>query len=575
MSPNRSPRARLAALSPLAILFPLFGCAATPASAQSVAGPAPGAQAPDAPSGAGADEPGAGEVAPEFPREDEPLLAWVEAQIAAIGDVRKIDRDSLLRVYALVDGAMAGAEHHLAQFPESPRRANAELLLARLLFLNVDRYIGDRDQENQRDFNVRLSPQERLALEAGYDARILDLIAAALARQPDLPTLGLLHEVRGELHVRRGRPLEGAKDLEQTRAAYPGHPKLDELHIKLGEAYLNGMDYPRALEIALHALAQYPRSNFWPHYFWFAHKCLRHMGRIEEGIALWEKHLPGLRARAAGEPIAIPGEETPYITPTEYRIDSQRYVDRAGFYSGFFAYALGRVAAARQAFREYSDALHARIAGGETLGMDTLVYLEKQADPMERRISLFEGAPAPELGASLRWGIPPAEEPGVATCRALLFCNSRNAVERQAGFIALLSRLGNEYWPRGLRVEWIGLAAIPKMIEPEGLQMQDVARVHRLGWAMGIDVGPENTAHTAYQVPTGGTVLFVIDTKGEIAWQLIDPMHWDEGLIRRVLERLLPAPAAIPPEKPAAPAPGAAPPAPPPSHGGGDGDRGG
>jgi len=545
-APSRSAASRIGLPIPLLALV-IIGCAGTPAPAQ--------------PAESGA----AGQVAPEFPREDAALIAWIEAQIDSIGDVRKIaGKEGIARAHRTLEEGIVAAEYHLEHFPESPRRARAELLLARQLFLVMDRRIAEMDAANQRDFGVKLTPEERSAIQEALDRRIVGLVEAGIAREADPATQGLLHELRGELHIRRGRPLEAATEYERAIGLYPDHPHLDALLIKLGEARLWAGEYSQALRVYLDALEGQPRSVYWPHYFWFAHKCLRHTGRIEEAMAHWEKHLPGLRARAEGEPIAIPGAEEPFVTPPDYRIDAKRYVDRAGFYKGFFLYALGEFTAARDALRSYSDSLHARLSAGETLGMDTLVYLNDQADPMERRISLFSGVPAPDLGSSVQWIVPPAVEPDTPVVRLRLFCFASYARDRYAGLIRVLSRLGREYSPRGLRVEWLGVAIVPKMVERETQELGEVARALGIECALGVDAGPENSAHNAFQVTTGNVVLFVIDAKGEIAWHLIDPLDVDEGLIRRVLERVLPpaapagggkpAPAGNAPPEPAKPA---------------------
>ncbi len=430
------------------------------------------------------------------------------------------------------------AEYHLAQFPDSPRRPRACWLLGRLLFLNADRYISDQNEEVKRDFGVQLSAPERGQLLDTYYGRIFSLIAEGQSLESDLLERARLFELRGEILVRTGRPAEAEAEFERSMAQYD--PTLDQLTIKLAEARLNSMQYEELLRQCRKAIDQFPRTNNWPHYVWLVHKACRHLGRIDEGMALWEEFTPRLRAGAAGEPIEIGDGGPPHIVPTEYRIDYQRYLDRAGFYRGFYLLALGRAEEASKVLREYIDGLRIRVGEGEALAMDTKVYLENQAEPLERRISLFLGIPAPTLGNSLTWVQPPPEETRTGVCRLRLICPSNSAKSRHADLIEVLSRLGNEYWPRGLQVEWVGLAMTERMIEVEVAAMQEIARKHRLGWTIGVDTGPEHTTHFDHQVITGGVVLFLTDPEGVFTWELIDPMNWDEGLIRRVLERVLP-----------------------------------
>ena len=71
------------------------------------------------------------------------------------------------------------------------------------------------------------------------------------------------------------------------------------------------------------------------------------------------------------------------------------------------------------------------------------------------------------------------------------------------------------------------LAALP--VSAEEMQIYE--------WVIGVDVTGDG-AHAQHAVTTGGVTLVVTDPEGNFAWQLIDPMYWDEGLIRNVLERL-------------------------------------
>jgi hypothetical protein len=286
-------------------------------------------------------------------------------------------------------------------------------------------------------------------------------------------------------------------------------------------------------------MRRFPRSLEWPHWFWLAHKCYRHLGRCSEGLAHWDEHIARLRAQGAGETVLIDGE--PYRVPPEYRIDARSYADRYGYYRGFFLYALGRLDEAGKALREYSDGLHERIRAGKEIGPDTKVYLEFMADPLERRLALLGGLPAPPLGDTMTWITPPTEEPGVRTCRLRLFCNVDSARTRHADLMLALDRLGKEFWPRGLRIEWIIPAISPRVHDGVVATAAEIVRRNELAWTVGVDQGgSEAPVHLAHQVLSGTVTIIQSDADGKVAWELIDPMHWDEGLIRSVIERLLP-----------------------------------
>ncbi len=56
---------------------------------------------------------------------------------------------------------------------------------------------------------------------------------------------------------------------------------------------------------------------------------------------------------------------------------------------------------------------------------------------------------------------------------------------------------------------------------------------------MGLDAEPGNPIYAAYNVNRGGCHLFLADSNGVLVWHIIDPMYWDEGLLRAVVQRIL------------------------------------
>ena len=74
---------------------------------------------------------------------------------------------------------------------------------------------------------------------------------------------------------------------------------------------------------------------------------------------------------------------------------------------------------------------------------------------------------------------------------------------------------------------------------------KEVRRIFRLSqkygqkWTIGMEVGTTASILDRHLVSQGGVVLFAIDSRNRIAWEMIDPMYWDEGLYRQVVTRLL------------------------------------
>ena len=471
------------------------------------------------------------------PKEDAALVEWLREQRDAIGDVRKVRSPDLPRIFQHVDSGVIGGEFHRAQFPKSPNRAEAIGLLARLLYLNVDRHVALADYQNKDEWGLNLSPIEIQAIRSEYQTRIFSLLDEALALSPTGTVLARLLETKGELQVRTRQPREAARSFRAAIAADPAGPTLDELYIKLAEAHINAVEYPLAEQVTMEALARFPSSKLWPHYFWFLHKVLRQQGKLDEALAAWEQILPRLEAGGRGEPMVAAGG---FVVPEEYRVDYQRYARRAEFYRGFFLYAKGEVEEGQKAIQKFSDGVHEYIQSGGEVGMDTKAYLDFQANPMDHRISLLQGRVLPEFGEMMSWLNPPTEVSKSKKGKLRIFCGSQRAGARQRRTFDLLKQLGEEYSSR-IQVEWVALA-----LHEGGTLDRERAAVFKIleerqlyDWTIGVDVTGAG-AHNQHAITTGGVTLVVSDAEGNFAWQLIDPMYWDEGLIRTVIRRLFP-----------------------------------
>ena len=218
--------------------------------------------------------------------------------------------------------------------------------------------------------------------------------------------------------------------------------------------------------------------------------------------------------------------------------DFRLIADRAGFYEGFYQLALGERQLALRAFLDFNDSLNTRINSGEVISMATKTYLDFQSIPMAQRVDVLHGKKAPPLDG-LQWVQPPPEMDPDKTIELRLLCDSSRAGGRQARFIALLKKLELEYSSRGLRVVWISSVLRKERADREAASMAAIANKHLLGWAYGVQPGQEAGVIERHLGSHGGTLLLAIDADGLIQWEVIDPMFWDEGLYRTIINRLL------------------------------------
>jgi len=469
--------------------------------------------------------------------DDAGFLAWLQERVDEIGDVRKVRTSDLPRVFRELDSGEVAAEAWLGDHGESPVRAEVLRILARLLFLNQDRVVALADHQNQVEWGARLQPIEIEAILTAHRNRTLGVIQEGLDLAPETgPLRAALLETYGEVMLRAQRHIEAAEALTLSIQADPTRPELDETYIKLAETFILAGDYPRGEAVALEGIVRFPRSKLWPHYFWYYHKVLRHQGKLEQALSAWAQLLPRIRAGAAGEAMVAAGA---FVVPEEYRIDYERYAARARFYEGFFLYALGEPERALEAIRAFADHHRERQMDGETLPMDLVTYLDYQADPYDRRISLLQGRPLPDLEGKVDWVQPPTDAAREKPARVRIFASASRALGRQQGMFELLRSLGQEYGEK-LHIDWISFALRRGDIaDQEVAAMRGAIEAHGIeDWSVAIDV-EDLDVHREHGLEAANVTLYLTDAEGRLHWLLIDPMSWDEGLIRRVLQRAL------------------------------------
>ena len=465
------------------------------------------------------------------------LAASVSSKLKSIPDPRTLTRGDLPRIFKILDEGIAAGRQYIADYPEGKELPRVCCDLSRMLILNVDRYIGTLNEE-AKIFGTPLTADQKLQEQLTYLSEVVDLCGVALAAE--IPS-----SLRCKAQVLLGDCLLKMRESSRSADAFAAALGLDtseidlpELKIKRVEALEIAERYQEMVEVGKKYLENDPRTPYLPHLVYFTHKAHRHRGLLYDGRQLWRTWGPVLTAGALGGEIELPGSSEKWKVPEGKEGDFQLMADRAGFYEGFYQLALGNKDAALGAMVNYNDQLYERINSGETLSMATKTYLEFQSLPMAQRIDVLHGRLAPSLDG-LQWIQPPPESDEDKKLELRLFCDSNRATNRQARFIDVLRKLEHEYSSQGLRVVWISGVLRAERAGREANAMTEIAIQKKLGWSFGVQPGQETGVLERHLVSHGGTLLMAIDSEGILRWEVIDPMFWDEGLYRAIIERLL------------------------------------
>ncbi|MGE3165860.1 MAG: hypothetical protein AB7O52_13220 [Planctomycetota bacterium] len=468
------------------------------------------------------------------------LHRWLVDQMARVpanDEIPRITREELPRFHKLVDDAIAGGEYFVQNFPTSPARPAVGAILGRLLILNHTRYVVNLDNQYQEDTGERMAPELLETLSREYLDRIETLVRDALAES--CRVTGLLEGVRGDTCVLQQAPLEAAKAFAASLAVYPENPNADFVDATRIDALVRGEAFEVGATEARAYLEQRPRSPYLADVFFMLHKSLRHSGRLNEGLEAWKKWGPILRAIGNGEPVDLGGG--PWTVPEGARAAFRRYADRESFYLGFYEFALGKLDSAVQHLETFLDLVNSKEAAGEAVDPSTRVYWQFQAIPMLHIVTALVGRPAPTLNPT-HWLVPPDENVGPGRVSLVLFCPSTPKNNRQIDFFPRLAKIAGDHWAEGLRVYWIADMRLSKERTLSRFEDEGLALIEKLdlNYPLGLDAGPDIAVHRAYGLDSTGTAhLYAVDRQGRATWYLIDPTERDEGLIRRVVERLL------------------------------------
>ncbi|HIA26972.1 MAG TPA: hypothetical protein EYN79_02470 [Planctomycetes bacterium] len=471
------------------------------------------------------------------PQEEE-LAATIAASFARIPDPRKLRRADLEATFQLVDGISAACRDYLTRFPEGKNAALVNVTLARVMLLNSERYIATEDQKQKNQTGEGLSDEKKQSLREQYLLKVDGIAATAYGDGHPAEVRSKAAIVRAELHLRLLRADESCEFYQKALELNPNARNSDETSIKLIEALERANRYEEMSRLGEETLAKWPRSRFLPHLLFFIHKSYRHLGMLRKGRDFWLHWGPILERGARGEPLDLPGGDDPWLPDVTTRPDFKVFADRAGFYVSFYQLALGEQGDSLAGLLTYIDQLQSRRIAGETLSMTTKVYLEMQAEPMARRIDHLHGEEAPSLeGAD--WIQPPPEDDPDRRVELRIFCDGRRAGGRQEAFFEVLGRLSAEMRDEGLRVTWIAHSRNEAQAEKEVRRIFRLSQKYGQKWTIGMEVGTTASILDRHLVSQGGVVLFAIDSRNRIAWEMIDPMYWDEGLYRQVVTRLL------------------------------------
>lgn len=481
---------------------------------------------------------------PEKTTEDSPLLdeeelaTSIAKRFSQIPDPRRISRSDLEFVFKLVDGVSSSCQEYLNRFPEGNHVPRVSVTLARVMLLNSERYVSSEDQKAQATTGEALSDIKKSELREKFLWQVDELASSVAGEENPKKLRSEASIIRAELHLRLSRPSESCEFYQNALELDPDSIDSAETSIKLVEALERANRFEEMSRVAEETLAKWPRTRFLPHLLFFIHKSYRHVGMLEEGLAFWLHWGPILEQGASGNALDVPGGDEPWLPEESVRGDFKTFADRAGFYVSFYKLALGQHGEALGGLLSYIDKLQTRRSNGETLSMTTKVYLEMQAEPMARRIDKLHGNEAPSIDG-IDWIQPPKDEDLERRVELRIFCDGRRANGRQLQFFQFLGRLSRELNPEGLRVTWISHSRSQINAEREVRDIFRLTQDFGRDWAVGMEIGTIAPILDRHLVPQGGVVLFAIDSRNQIVWEMIDPMFWDEGLFRQVVTRLI------------------------------------
>ncbi len=494
----------------------------------------------------------------EFPVDsDEELSKWLEQEKSKMpSDIREVGTrgEQLRLVQERVDNLLIAAWHHYKTYPASSYRVDVLDLLCELTCLNEQRFLHAENQRNKHEFGVDMTADDFLDLSLRY-FRPVTVLASSGVKESKTPlvksrfvkTLGVCHLALGGRFM-GAQLFEDAKILQRTAGDYfAAAMELDpmkledvDLSIKLIDTMLQSGENGRAATEARRFLTKHVKSKYWPHVFYFLAKALRRDGKLEEVLALWTKYGIVLQHGEAGLPLPKWHTDPPYVVPEEHRSDYALYAERVGFYLGFYRIALGDVSTGTRLLRNFTVDMNERESENKLM-MPGKVFRDAMAFYYIANLENLVNKEAPAFDIGDGWVNPPSEDADKAKATVLVFADSSRAQGRHREYFHAFAKVQKELWAKGLRSAWISAASRMKDATLEGQkeEMRLVADSLKATGAYGLDSDMELPVWMSYGVNRGSVHLFVLDADKKVRWHLIDPMAWDIGLIRAVIDRVM------------------------------------
>lgn len=468
------------------------------------------------------------------PTEDGPLYEWIRERFAkvprgkAAAKVTPAEREA---VFALVDNTAIGAHYHYKNFPESVHRAEVTFMLGRVLFLNRARHERVEIQRwRDRNPTRTITGDDIRVIQKAYAAPLAELAKEGLGLVSNDDVRYELHKLQADSHQVLSEHAEAVKSYEAALAVKPDGPETDNLQFNICDSLESAQRYDECIARCNQYLEKWnPNAFYHPHMFYTGHKAHRKAGLLEEGIAYWGKYLPKLKAVATGD--------VKVDDPDVHRAHEE-YYDRSFFYhQGFFNFALGDFEAAKQGFEAYIDHVDEKVKLGQWTSPATPAYRDSQAVPYLNTIYTQIGNPAaPFALGEEHWVVPAEFEPDSSPSSAVLFfCPSQK--RRYRKLFPILDSTVASY--EGIQLVWI---SYPKSSD-EGIDAA-YGKILEEWDAKGIENTSallddnDSSLHKKYEATRGSGDLYIVDDEGNVQWRVIDPMYWDDGLIRAVLNRV-------------------------------------
>ncbi|MGE4620275.1 MAG: hypothetical protein AAEJ04_10760, partial [Planctomycetota bacterium] len=223
------------------------------------------------------------------------LASEVSKKLKEIPDPRTLSRDDLPRVFKIIDQGLALGRQYVSEYPAGNDLPLVCCDLSRMLILNVDRHLGELNEE-AKIFGEALTSEQRLSETFTYLSEVVNLANTALSQEISSKLKCRAQTILGDCMLK-------LRESSRAADAFAGALKLDTSEIDLPELKIKHLEalgiaerFQEMLTFGNEYLTNDPRSPFLPHLIYFTHKAHRHLGALESGRQLWQTWGPVLKA---------------------------------------------------------------------------------------------------------------------------------------------------------------------------------------------------------------------------------------------------------------------------------------